>query len=53
MRNLIVDYVSSTTTVVAIKDNLFGYEIKVPSHALPEGCQQQCSYGIDHMDAPI
>lgn len=31
---------------------LAGYEIEGPVHAQPQGFQQPCSYGIDHMDAP-
>lgn len=31
---------------------IFGYETEAPVHALLEGCQQQCSCDIDHMDEP-
>lgn len=30
----------------------FGYEIEAINHVQPEECQQQCSYDIDHKDAP-
>ena len=32
---------------------IFGYETEAPVHVLLEGCQQQCSYDIDHMDEPM
>lgn len=31
---------------------LAGYEIEFLGHAQHQGCQQLCSYDIDHMDAP-
>lgn len=35
------------------KLKLIGYETEVPTHVQPAECQQRCSYGIDHTDAPI